>query len=643
MDPRLHGYYNDELRYLRDLSVEFAQEFPKVAGRLGISSMSGMEVADPYVERLLEGVAFLAARVQLKLDAEFPRFTQALLEIVYPHYLAPTPSMLVAQLRPDAGEQNLARGITVPRGTALHASQMAEGLTIPEFRTAQDVTLWPLTLAVDPKQPDDVRAGASYFSFAPDLPLASLPGASRIKGGIRIRLRTTAGLKFRQLALDRLRFYLTSHDEHASALYELLLGAGIGGLVVSGKTPSQRLGVLSAADISPVGFSDEDALLPVTRRSFQGYRLLQEYFAFPQRFLFFDIRGLQKALSACDEDQIELVWLFNRGNPALERIVDGTYFSLFCTPAINLFEKHADRILISDRADEYHVVPDRANPEDFEVYQVTSVVGHGVGTESETHFRPFYATGSRDTDHPHSAYFTTRRERRRKSESEKRRGTRSPGYFGTEVFLSMVDGDCAPFDGDLRQLSVRTLCTNRDLPMQIPAIGTPQDMSVDVAAHVTGVRIVAKPSRPVAPLAAFKDGAMAWRAINHLSLNYLSLVDSSADEGAAALRNLLELYAKADDPTARRQIEAIRSARVGRIVRRLPASGPITFGRGLEIALRVDGTAFEGGSAFVFGSVLNEYFRRYVSMNSFTETVLQADGRGEINRWVPQWGARPTL
>src|SRR3954466_153509 len=190
MDPRLLRYYNLELQHLREMGAEFALQFPKIAARLG---MNGLEVADPYVERLLEGVGFLAARVHVKLDAEFPRFTQALLETVYPHYLAPTPSMLVAQCRPDANDPNLARGISIPRGSALQGQPAGENGTECEFRTAQDISLWPIEIV-----------SAQYFSFAPDLPLNTLV-KQRVRGGIRIRLKTTAGLKFSQTSLDRLR------------------------------------------------------------------------------------------------------------------------------------------------------------------------------------------------------------------------------------------------------------------------------------------------------------------------------------------------------------------------------------------------------------------------------------------------------
>ena len=637
MDPRLLQYYNLELQHLREMGAEFAEQFPKIAARLG---MNGLEVTDPYVERLMEGVGFLAARVHLKLDAEFPRFTQALLESIYPHYLAPTPSMLVAQFAPDPNEPNLAGGFTLPRGTTMQGVTGADDLTACEFRTAQDVHLWPVEIV-----------SATYFSYAPDLPLNTLPIAQRIKGGLRVRLRTTAGLKFSQTSLDRLRVYLAGRNDVANTLYELCLAAGLGVLVLPGKGAQRWHEFLPASSIQPVGFTDEDALLPVTLRSFQGYRLLQEYFSFPQRFRFADLAGLSRAIRRIDGDELELVVLFGRGDAGLESVVDASNLALFCSPAINLFSKRADRIHVSESSYEYHVVPDRTRPLDFEVYQVTEVVGHGVGADSERTFLPFYAAYSTDEEHQQSAYFTTRREPRLVTPASRRRGVRS-SYIGSEVFLALVDSAQAPFSGDLRQLSIRTLCTNRDLVLQMPVGITRSDFTLDAAAPVARVRVVSGPSRPYAPLA---DGAVAWRAISHLSLNYLSLVDSTMQEGAAALRDLLGLYASSGDPSAKKQIEGIRSVRVGPVVRRLPmtarerpAGGARTqsmlaFGRGVEIVLEVDELAFEGGSAFLLGSVLNHYFSRYVSINSFTETALRTLGRGEINRWVPQWGARPTL
>jgi type VI secretion system protein ImpG len=446
-------------------------------------------------------------------------------------------------------------------------------------------------------------------------------------------------LRFAQTAIDRLSFYLTGRDDVANKLHELCVGAAVGALVVPARTTTASHVFLPATHVRPAGFGDDEALLPVTLRSFQGYRLLQEYFAFPQRFRFFEVTGLLPAITGAATQELELVVLFGRGETNFESVVDASNFALFCTPAINLFPRRADRIHVEDGGHEFHVIADRTRPLDFEVYEVADVVGHGVGADSEQRFLPFYAAYSTDEAHQQSAYFTTRREPRLTSSTQKRRGPRS-SYAGTEVFLSLVDAMQAPYSGDLRQLSIQVLCTNRDLVLQMPMGIGKTDLSLDIAAPVAGIRVVTGPSRPHAPLA---DGAVSWRAINHLSLNYLSLVNAPATEGAAALRELLSLYAPSADASARRQLEGIRSMTVLPVVRRLPTPGPLAFGRGLEIHVGVDEMAFEGGSAYLLGAVLHHYFARYVTINSFTETVLRAESGGEITRWMPQWGARPTL
>jgi type VI secretion system protein ImpG len=622
MDPRLLRYYNQELQHLREMGGEFARQFPKIAARLG---MEGIEVSDPYVERLLEGVGFLAARVQLKLDAEFPRFTQRLQEIVYPNYLAPTPSMLIAQFQPQLDETNLAQGVTIARGSAMR-SQLGRGDTSAcEFRTAHDVVLWPIELVA-----------AHYFSFAPDLPLASLPVARRIKSGVRLRLKTAAGLAFNQLSIDALRIFLSGSDEVAYQLHELCLGAGLGMLIVPGSASWHVH--LPKTHVNTVGYLDSQALLPATLRSFQGYRLLQEYFSFPQRFLFLDLEGLAPALLRHPGNELEIVLLFERGDAALEALVDASHFSLFCTPAINLFPKRADRIHLSDNNYDYHVIADRTRPMDYEIYEVSSVTGHGVGADSEQIFAPLYAAHHAENAQ-HGAYFSTQREPRLLSALQKKNGFRS-SYIGSEVFISLVDPQEAPYRSDLRQLSITTLCTNRDLPLQMPLGAGNTDFSLDSAAPVVAIRCIKGPSKPHAPST---EGALAWRFISHLSLNYLSLLDTDPHQGAVALRQMLALYASGAEPGIKRQLDALLSVRTDPTVRRLPGAGPICFGRGLRITLEVDELGFQGGSAFLFGSVMEQFFCRHVSINSFSETVLHSAGRGEVMHWMPRCGNRPII
>ena len=628
MDPRLLRYYNQELQHLREMGAEFAQQFPKIAARLG---MEGIEVTDPYVERLLEGVGFLAARVQLKLDAEFPRFTQRLLEIVYPNFLAPTPSMLIAQFHPDLNDANLARGVTVPRGAAIRSLLGKGEQTACEFRIAHDTVLWPVQIA-----------SAEYFSSAPDLPLASLTVGSKVKGGVRLRLKATAGLNFNQISLDRLRLYLGGSDETAHKLYELCLGSLQGVLVSPPQRPSPWHEFLPARNVTAAGFSDEEALLPVSLRGFQGYRLLQEYFAFPQRFLFIDLCGLQPILQRHSGNELEIVLLFGRGEPRLEGVVDASNFALHCAPAVNLFPRRTDRIHLSPGAHEYHVVADRTRPMDFEIHELTEVRGYGVGAESEQTFLPFYAA-SHTEESDYSAYYMIQRQPRMLSAQQKRTGFRS-SYVGSEVFLSLVDPQEAPFRSDLRQVAVSATCTNRDLPLLMPLGGGKTDFTLESAAPVLAIRCLKGPSKPASPE---REGGRAWLAVSHLSLNYLSLEDSSVatglDHGAAALREMLGLYDPGVEAGMHKQIDGVRSIRVRPTVRRFPVPGPIAFGRGLEITLEVDELAFQGGSAFLFGAVMERFLARHVSLNSFTETVLRSGSRGEIMRWAPRLGAKAII
>jgi type VI secretion system protein ImpG len=626
MDPRMLRYYSQELQYMREMGGEFAAQFPKIAARL---ALEGTEVADPYVERLLEGLSFLAARVRLKLDAEFPRFSQHLLEMVYPHYVAPTPAMAIVQFLPTLTEGSLAAGFKVPRGTMLRGQMPRGEQTACQFRTAHEVTLWPLTVT-------DVR----YVPFAPDLPLNTLPLAEPVRGLLRVRLRAAAGLPFNQIALDRLTFFLAGADDIALKLYELILGSGLGVLAGPPARPLPWFEWLGREAIQPVGFARDQALIPYPSRSFDGYRLLHECFAIPERFRFVELVGLRKALARHPGEEIEVVIPLARGEVGLATMVDRASLALHCTPAINLVARHADRIHVTDQNSEHQVVVDRTKPMDFEVYRVERVVGYGEGLDVEQEFRPFYAATDLDGARPARGYFTVRREPRALSERQRRDGART-SYIGSEAFLSLVDPREAPYSSQIRQLAVDVLATNRDLALLMP-VGTDADFTLAISAPVEGVRCLRGPTRP---RPAIPEGEMAWRLINHLSLNYLTVTDLDGEQGASALRELLELYADlvdADvaDAVSRRQTQGVRRVSVTPRTRRIPAPGPIVFGRGLEIRVTVDESPFAGASAFLLGAVLEQVFGRLASMNTFTELVLVSETRGEVKRWPPRMAAR---
>ena len=624
MDPRLLRYYEDELQYIRKMGAEYAEEYPKIAARL---SLQGLECADPYVERLLEGFAFLAARVHLKLDAEYPRIAQHLLEIVCPHYLAPTPSMAVVQLQPSLSEGALAAGFVVPRGTALRSARRGAEAEPCEYRTAQDVTLWPVEIVE-----------ASYGPSTREWAGTGRAGGAAARAVLRLRLHATAGLTFDQIALDHLVLYLRGGGDIPWRLHEEILAAGVGVVLQPGRQNRPPV-ALAGSSIRRRGFGDEEAVLPHGARSFQGYRLLQEYFAFPERFLFVELGGLRQALAGVNEPEVEVGVLLSRYDAALQSVVDASNVALYCTPAVNLFPMQADTIHLSEAQTEYHVVADRSRSIDYEIYDVLQVEGTGSSGARPQRFVPFYGSPERQSASPELAYFTTYRQPRRLSERERHRGARS-NYVGSEVFLQIVDAREAPFRSDLRQLALKVRCTNRDLPLHLVTGQGRTDFTLQIGAPVEAVRCVSGPS---APAPSFAEGEIGWRLINHLSLNYLSLVDTSAEQGAGALREILSLYDPVASPSTRKQIDGVRTIASRPIVRRIHGAGPIAFGRGVEIRVTVDESAFTGVGAFLLGAVLDEFFARYVSINSFTQTVIASVDRAELMRWPPRSGRRHVL
>jgi type VI secretion system protein ImpG len=639
MDGRLLDYYNRELAYMREMGAEFARQYPKVAGRLG---MNGIEVADPYVERLLEGFSFLTARVQMKMDAEFPRFSQRLLEVVYPNYLAPTPSMTVVQLSPSMNEGTLARGFSLPRGTLLRG-RLPKGEQTPcDFQTCHDVTLWPLRV-------DE----ASFTGPPPDLPLSRMGLGGRgapVLSALRIRLEVCGGAQLDKLDLDSLTMHLNGQDVPMQRLLELLMGHTVAVLCHDADAPVSWIEKLPAGAIRHEGFEDSQAMLPADRRLFQGYRLLQEYFAFPQRFLFASVHGLRRALRKSavapaargaagvnTPRYFSITVLLSRAAPELEGAIDASNIALHCTPAINLFPRRADRVAVTPRNHEYHLVVDRTRPMDYEVYGVTAVAGHSAAARPEQSFRPFYGSLGSDEEE-YGAYFSVRREPRLLSDSALRNGTRT-GYIGSEVHVALVDRNEAPFSGDLRYLTLETLCTNRDLPMLLP-LGSDTDFTLRVSAPVSKIKVLRGPTRPRPALA---ENAATWHLISHLGLNYLSLVDIDQTQGAHTLREMLKIYGDLADPVVAKQIAGLRHVRAAAAHHRLPVPGPIVYGRGVRVSLDVDETAFSGISPYLFGAVLEQFFARHVSINMMSELELSSLQRGRIASWKPRMGGRPAV
>ncbi len=627
MDTRLLKYLEDELVYIREMGAEFAKSHPKIASRLGLE---GIECLDPYVERLLEGFAFLSARVHLELEQQFPVFTQHLLEIIYPHYLSPIPSMTVAEFTPDKTQSTFVDGYTIPTGTMMR-TPLREGDRTPcEFRLAQDVTFWPLKVL-----------DAEYISGRGAVVAAGVGEDERATAAIRIRLGRIGDGPLSEISCDKLDILVHGSEPARWRLHEQIAGFGLG---VIGRSIDRRKDWKISAQqpaIEDVGYDPGDALLPFPGESFDGYRLLQEYFAMPERFLFVRLSHLRPIFERVEGKEVDIFIPVSDNRPDLRHALDADCFRLFAGPAVNLFPKRCDRIHLSGLENEHHVVPDRTSPMDFEVYRITGLTGIGAEGKEDVKFRPFYSTDDLTAaGENHPAYYTVKRQPRVRSEKQRLKGSRT-NYLGGECYLSLVDRTQAPYSDALKQLSVQCLATNRDLPMLLATGTGDTDFLLPDGGPVKEIRAIAGPTKP-RPSLAF-DGGAAWRLISHLSLNYLSLTDNDADDGAAALRELLAIYAPIGGSASGKQLEGVRSVSTRPIVRRIRDQALSTAVRGREVTVTFDESFFTGSSAFLLGAVLDRFFAKYVSLNSFTETVIRDQQRGEISRWPARTGLRQLL
>jgi type VI secretion system protein ImpG len=606
-------YYERELTFLRQMGVEFAAKYPKIASRLVLEPD---KCEDPHVERMLEAFAFLTARVHLKIDDEFPEITEALLNILHPHYLRPVPSMTVAEFHMDAAQAAPEGGLKMDRGAVLN-SRPVNGVPC-KFRTCYDLTFWPLEVTeAEWKTPDRLTP-----------PLKS----SEAVAAVRIALRCPGDLKFDKLGLSTLRFYLNGESNLVHTLYELLCN-NCSHIVIRDTSPKSRAQpvILSADALRPVGFDEDDGMLPYARRSFAGYRLLQEYFCFPQKFFFLDLTGLERLCEAGFSGQAEIILMispFERGErrQMLELGVSAKTFRLNCAPLVNLFKQTAEPILLDHRAYEYQVVPDVSRRRATEVFEVTEVKSANPESDQVVQFEPFYS-------YRHGV-------NRSKTQAFWRCSRRASGYRddeGTDVFLSLVDLSSRPVRPNLDALTVRTICTNRDLPARLPFGNEAGDFELEGALPVKRIVALIKPTDALRPPVG-KDSM--WRLVSQLSLNYLSLVE----DGREALQEILRLYNFTGSTYSEKQIDGLAGLDSRRHFARVISEDGVVFARGTQVEMEFDEEQFVGGGVYLFASVLEQFLGLYVSMNSFSQLRVRTRQRKEIlKQWPPRAGRKILL
>jgi type VI secretion system protein ImpG len=627
MDRVFLDYYEEELQHIRSLATEFAALHPNVARNLSLDSVP---CPDPYVERLLEGVAYLAARTRLKIDAESSRYVRDLLDALYPDLAGPAPAMTMVELAPGPQLERMVDGHMVRRGTRLISALREGSRTRCTYTTAQAVRLWPVALA-----------SADYLQDKGALAQIGLSerATREAEAGLRLKLRRQGTGTLSELSLDALPVFFGA-GQRGGPIFDAVFGFGAG---VLARPADGKSGFLQADPAAMVGIGDDEMLLPRVRDSFEGYRLLREYFLMPERFHFMRLSGLSRAVRACTEPQTELevVLLLSRPRADLTGIT-AEDFRLFATPAVNLFEQECNIVELRAGRSAHAVHADRTRPKDFEIYRLLRVDDAAV-EGPQARLAPLISIEARaESGH----VYTTERRPRRPDTEEVRRGQTRSSYSGDDFYVSVAHPaggrDAAP----VTQLDIRALCTNRDLPI----LDDRPTLTLETGDPVQQVRLLAPMRRPRPSLrASLPSGAtgearmddLTWRWIAQLSLNHVSLAVDDRD--AEPLRALVRLYADRGDPTLARHGEALVHIQSRPVIERLEIAGPRCFAHGTEITLEINESLLSGGSQLLLSALLAQLFARYAAVNSFVRTRTRLTQSQTEVAWPLKPGTRALI
>lgn len=634
--------YNRELALLKERAREFAQDYPGLADRLG-----GLleENLDPTVAGLLEGSAFLAARVQLKLDEEFRSFTREYLEQIFPDALAPTPSVMLVQARLPDDLTTLDAGLRFDHGEYMDARYVDTDKRVTcRFSLAAPLTLWPLVLN-----------DAVYHGSAGPVGALGQEIAQGTKAGLVLDLRRTgneagAGAETRlaDLPMDDLTLHLTGPMDQAAALYEQLLcktlRISLRWLNDQGDAVFTRL---PKTAITPVGFGADARLFPHHNRQFDGFALLREYFVFPRKFLGIRLGGLQAHLPLVKAAQMQIVFEFDTPHTRLVNQIDTGHITLNAAPAVNLFDEISSQVRLDRKQHEFVVTPNSSPMTHYELHGIREVWGFYAGHQTKVQVHPLYGMPPDGQNPRQVLYFTSRRKPRRQTLQERRYGASRYRYRGTETFVSIYE---PPGAEGMQRLQVRAICSNRHLPEYLP-IGQGKDDFTFCENQTVQLRCIAGPTPPRDSIADLEvssnhrtaSGDVYWRLISYLSLSKFGIDGPDPKATAAALREMLGLFADLSDSAVERQILGLQKVATRPVTRTLAHPDGYHTARGLEVTLTFDEDEFEGAGIILLGAVLDRFLAEHVAINSFTQTVVTSVQRGQIMTFPPRSGTGPIL
>jgi len=605
MADELLAYYEKELAFIRQMGAEFSKEHPKIAGRLGINDDI---VEDPHVSRLIESFAYLNARIQHKLDDDFPELSDALLNVLFPHYLRPIPSLSILQFFPD--QEQIESLYTIPRHTQIQTEQFQGETCI--FSTTYPVELQPIEVS---------SASLQGQPF-------STPGSSLIRGAssvLKLSFTTFSDqINIGQAKPEKLRFYLKGQSQHINPLYKMLMNDCIN--IVITRNESDTSPVYIGNDmLQAVGFGSNDGLFPYPAASFTGYRLLTEHFIFPEKFMFFDICGLDKYIPDDVSQTFEIYIYLRTSDIELEHNVSKDTFVMGCSPAINLFQHKADPVRVDHTQHEYQIIPEARRPSGYEVYSIDKVTASTPSGNIEQ-YHPIF--GLNHDNQTQAFWFASRR-------------TAKLGIYerdeGTDMYLSLIDLDFNPNILEERTLNIDTTCSNRDQPAKLPfSTEKPNLQCINAAPPCSKIRFLTKPTSVVR--SPMRNNAR-WKLISHLNLNFLSL--TGRDDATQALKEMLRLYDFRESSVSRALVDSISSVKTHPISAPLNIDGHTTMCRGMEIDIEIDDYKLAGSNVFLYATILENFFALYCSINSFTRVLVRIKSKeGYLKKCPPRAGEK---
>ena len=634
--------FNRELALLKERTRDFAADYPGLADRLG-----GLleENLDPSIAGLLEGSAFLAARVQQNIDDQFRFFTREMLTHTFPDALAPTPSAMLVRATPPYSNNDILEGLTFKRGEYMDARFVDADKRIScRYRLAGPLTLWPL------------RIPAATYHAAPG-PINALgqDSAKGTRAGLVIDLtRVTAAGKdakrgaISEMPIDSLDVHLTSPHPEAVALYEQI-HCGMTQISMrykdaNGDPVYRRFPI---TNVEQVGFGEGERLFPQNGQVFNGFATLREAFAFPQKFLGFRLTGLRQLLSGIKASSVKFVLEFDRVDQVLAAQFKKENLTLFTAPAVNLFVEHSAQVRLDDKKHEYVITPDASPATHYEIHKVTDVYAHYTGLQDKVRVYPLYAPTPDGKDPRSTSYFTTQTKPRRLTMNERKHGGLRNRYRGTETYITIYE---PPEEERAQRLQIRTLCSNRHLPEILPIAKSEDEFFMCEDQSVT-LSCVAGPSAPKDALTDIETAAPHrqeagdpyWRLISYLSLNHYGLVGRDGENGPEPLRELLSLFADMSDIVTIAQLKGLKDVETRPIVRTIQRGDGYHAARGIEVRLTFDEDDFEGSGIILLGAVLDRFLSEYAAVNTFTQCVVVSQQRGVIKTWPARTGSGPLI